>query len=193
MLKKKDRGEYGYLRYRKTTLTFGLFGVLLASLAIFFTGLLVNDWEKANFFTIVSILGVLPGAKLLTLLIVLFPHKQIKEDEKAFLDGLVRDNDKVFYDVVFTSKESPMHLDAIIVTEHQIVGYTTENKDKIDKTEQYFKNELNIRKLDYVCFLTKSEQVLKSRLDRRGETGALSEKQAHDQQTVVDFIRTAIV
>ncbi len=192
-LNKKERGEYGYLKYRKTVLTIGLIGVIAASVLIFVVGLLLNKGETANLFTIVSILGVLPGAKFLVLLIVVFPHKSMKEEEKTFLDSLLKANDRIFYDVVFTSKERPMHLDAIIVTGHQIIGYTTSEKDKLDKIESYFKNELGIRNIDFVCFLTASDKTLASRFKMRGDGEEISEKQAKDRETVTDFIRTAIV
>ena len=150
-IQKKERGEYGYLKYKKTVLTLGFFGVLIASLLIFVVGYILNKGQIANLFSIVAVLGVLPGAKFLVLLIVLLPHRSMGEEEKALLDGLLKENDVIFYDAVFTSKERPMHLDAVIVTGHQIIGYSTCEKDRLDRTEDYFKNELSIRKLDHVC------------------------------------------
>ncbi len=193
MLKKKERGEYGYLKYKKTVLTLGFVGVLAASLGIFFLGLVLNKWETANLFTIVAILGVLPGAKMLTLLVVVLPHRSMDEKEKAMIDGLLQKDDAVFYDAVFTSKERPMHLDAIVVTGHQIIGYTTDKKDKIQKTEEYFKKECELRKADFVCFVTDSEKNFVNRFRMRNEDETLSEKQAVQRDMVLEFIRTAIV
>ncbi len=193
MLKKKERGEHGYLKYKKTVLTLGLIGVLAASVGIFILGLALNKWEVRNIFSVVAVLGVLPGAKLLTLLIVITPHKSMDDKEKAFIDGLLRENDLVFYDAVFTSSERPMHLDAIILTGHQIIGYTTQKKDKLDKIEAYFKHECEIRKLDMVCFLTDTEKALSNRFLMCGTDEVLSEKEAAERNAAYEFIRTAIV
>ena len=144
MLKKKERGEWGYLKYRKASLTLMFLGVVIAAVAIFIIGLALNKWETSNIFTVVAVLGVLPAAKILVLMIVVCPHKGMGDEEKSFIDGLTTEDDKVFYDAVFTSKERPMHLDAIIVTGHQIIGYTTQKKDKIDKIDSYYKNELEL-------------------------------------------------
>ncbi len=193
MLKKKERGEWGYLKYRRTVLTMEFIGVLAAAILIFVVGVVINKGESANFFTVVSILGVLPGAKLLVLMIVVYPHKRIGTEEKSFLDGLLQENDRIFYDVVFTSSERPMHLDAVIVTGHQIIGYTTQKRDNLGKIEEYFKKELSLRKLDLVCFFTDSGKALTNRFRMRGENEELTEKQARDRESIFELIRTSIV
>ncbi len=193
MLNKKEKGEFGYLKYKKTVLILGFLGVLLASVGIFVLGLALNKWEARNLFTVISILGVLPGAKILTLLIVVFPNKCISGEEKSFIEGLLKTGDIVFYDPVFTSRERPMHLDAIVVTGHQIIGYSTQKKDKLDKTESYFKTECENRKLDHVCFLTDSAKALSNRFRMRSDEETLTEKQQADRNGVLEFIRTAIV
>ncbi len=193
MLNKKEKGEFGYLKYKKTVLILGFLGVLLASVGIFVLGLALNKWEARNLFTVISILGVLPGAKILTLLIVVFPNKCISEEEKSFIEGLLKTGDIVFYDPVFTSRERPMHLDVIVVTGHQIIGYSTQKKDKLDKTERYFKTECENRKLDHVCFLTDSAKALSNRFRMRSDEEMLTEKQQADRNGVLEFIRTAIV
>ncbi|MCR5584640.1 MAG: hypothetical protein K6F63_04295 [Lachnospiraceae bacterium] len=193
MLKKKERGEWGYLKYRRTSLTLMFFGVLAAAAAIFVIGLALNKWETTNIFTVVAILGVLPAAKILVLMIVVYPHKAINEEEKIFLDGLLQEEDKIFYDAVFTSSERSMHLDAIFVTGHQIIGYTSDKKDKIDKIEAYFKNEMNLRKLDHTVFITNSDKTLANRFKMRSANEELSGKQQRDRENILEFIKVSIV
>jgi hypothetical protein len=193
MLKKKERGEWGYLKYRKISLTILFLVILVVAGGIFVLGLALNKWEVTNIFTVVAILGVLPAAKCLVLMIVVCPHRSINEEEKVFLDGLLRDGDRIFYDAVFTSSERSMHLDAIYVTGHQIIGYTSDKKDRVDRIEAYFKNEMNLRKLDHTVFITNSDKALANRFKMRSANEEISEKQQKDRTTILEFIKVSIV
>ncbi len=193
MLSKKDKGEYGYLRYKKTILILFLIGIIMVSIGIFVLGLLLNKMESRNIFTVASILGVLPAAKMITLLVVVLPNREIDREERDFIDTLMKRDDIVLYDVVFTSSERPMHLDAVVLTGHQLIGLSTQKRDKLDKTEEYFKHEFEIRKLDYVCFLTDSKDTFKNRFKLRSDAEELTEAQAATRNNVLDFFRAAIV
>ncbi len=204
-MKSLERGEYGYLKQRKTRLWLLFLGTVALGVLIFLSGLAVQDHilktgeealrkaaEEGNIskiFTVLAILMVLPAAKTLVLIIVTFPYRCMDSEEKAFIDGVIAENDTVFYDAVFTSKERPMHLDAVIVTGHQVVGYTARKGDNVSKIEEYYKKEFELRHLDFVCFVTDSEKALVNRMKLRNP----DEEPSKDRGEVLEFIRTSVV
>lgn len=192
-MKKLERGEKGYLKQRKTGLYLHLAILIVIAILIFIVGLLLNKGDKANIFTVAAVLMVLPAAKTFVLLVVYFPYHEMNADDRNFVEGLIKPGDTVFYDAVFTSSETKMHLDAIIVTGHQVIGYTGRKKDDISKIDRYFKNEFLKRQLSYVCYITDSKKSLENRIKMRSVSEELSEKQAAEKEEVVSLIRTQIV
>lgn len=167
--KKPQKGEYGYLGRKKKEAVLHTFLMVAVGLGIFALGLLLNKMEVANIFTVFAFLFVLPAAKAFVNIVVLFPYKQSTEIECEKLFAYAKENDKVLVDVVFTSSERVMHLDCIYITEHQIIGYTSREKDDLTKIEEYFKKELEIRQMSYKVFITSSEKELADRMKLRGE------------------------
>ncbi len=54
--------------------------IIVIALAIFGIGLLLNKMSRANIFTVLAILCVLPWAKQLVALIVLFPYHSVSRE-----------------------------------------------------------------------------------------------------------------
>ncbi len=190
--KRFAKGQYGYLNYRKRTgwLHFSL--LVLAGVLIFFTGLLLNKWEVSNIFTVLAILMVLPAARVLVSLVIMIPYKPIPEDLMKRLYPYKREGDELFFDLVFTSSEHVMHLDALYVTEHQAIGFVREDKDKKGKVQAYFEKELKNRQINMVYYHADSEEKLAARMKKRpDQSGGPTNVQA--RKDLIDMIRTAIV
>lgn len=185
--KKLKKGEYGYLKSKKkgaivhTLLMFGI------GVAIFVIGLLLNKMEPTNIFTVVAFLMVLPAAKAFVSFVVLFPYASISQEQKNSLAQYAREQDIVLYDVVFTSAEKIMHLDCIYITKHQVIGYTSREKDNLKIIEEYLKKELNIRCLDFKVYLAKEEKQIKDRMRLRGEEAQTNNSKAVEE--VVEMIQ----
>lgn len=175
--KHPERGEYGYLAWKKKRDVWHT--VLLAAVAvgIFILGLCLNKMEVANVFTVLAMLMVLPMAKSLVAVILLLPYHPHTREEAQRLSALAGPEDLVMYDVVFTSAESPMHLDAVFFTGHQLLGYTSRRKDKTENIKKYLEKELKARCLDYAVFLTAEETALKKRLALRKDASGGSPQQ----------------
>lgn len=187
--KKKERGEYGYLKQKKQGDLFGTFLMVLIGIAIFVLGLLLNKMEITNLFTVIAVCMVMPAAKYFVSYVVLFPYKPMTEETKERLDSYAKAGDTVLYDVVFTSSERVMHLDCIYVTGHQIIGYTSRKKDKTEVIQEYFKKELKLRCLSYTVYLATEEKQIKDRMKLRGEESTESEA----KEEVLSMLRTFTV
>ncbi len=205
---KKTKGDLGYLKYAKTKKTLHLVLLIAAGIGIFILGLALNKWEARNVFTILAILMVLPAARVFVSLVILLPYKPVGEEVKNKVEALKRENDELFFNVVFTSSEHVMHLDALLVTEHQAVGLftdsngkaakndnnsTADKKDKAKIIEEYFKKEFSARHIDFIYYQANGLGSFEARLNRRSDSEMITQKQAADRKEVLEMIKTAIV
>ena len=188
--RKLERGEYGYLRQRKQNALTGTFLMVLIGVAIFVTGLLLNKMEVRNLFTVIAVCMVIPAAKYFVSYIVLFPYKSMEQAVKERLDSYAKEGDVMLYDVVFTSSEKVMHLDAVYITGHQIIGYTSRKKDNVQVIQDYFKKELKLRCISYAVYIATEEKQLKDRMKLRGEEADTNEEV---KEEVLSMLRTFTV
>lgn len=172
--KKKERGEYGYLKQKKQGALSGTLFMVLLGIVIFIIGLLLNKMETANIFTVIAVCMVMPAAKYFVSYVVLLPYRPMNTATKERLDSYAKEGDTILYDVVFTSSEKVMHLDCIYVTGHQIIGYTSRTKDKVDVIQDYLKKELKLRLNSYTVYIATDEKQIKDRMKLRGEETAVS-------------------
>lgn len=172
--KKKERGEYGYLKQKKQGALSGTLFMVLLGIVIFIIGLLLNKMETANIFTVIAVCMVMPAAKYFVSYVVLLPYRPMNAATKERLDSYAKEGDTILYDVVFTSSEKVMHLDCIYVTGHQIIGYTSRTKDKVDVIQDYLKKELKLRLNSYTVYIATDEKQIKDRMKLRGEETAVS-------------------
>ncbi len=188
---KLERGEYGYLKQRKQKALSGTCLMVLIGVVIFAVGLLLNKMEATNLFTVIAVCMVMPAAKYFVSYVVLFPYKPMDAATKERLNSYAKENDTVLYDVVFTSTEKVMHLDCIYVTGHQIIGYTSRTKDKVQIIQEYFKKELKLRCISYAVYIATEEKQIKDRMKLRGEETADINTEAKEE--VLSMLRTFTV
>ena len=188
---KLERGEYGYLNQKKKKALCGTCLMVLIGVAIFLVGLLLNKMEATNIFTVIAVCMVMPAAKYFVSYVVMFPYKPISLEAKERLDSYAKEGDTVLYDVVFTSSEKVMHLDCIYVTGHQIIGYTSREKDNVPVMLEYLKKELKLRAISYTVYITAEEKQLKDRMKLRGEEN--TEGNIAAKEEVLSMLRVFIV
>lgn len=189
---KPAKGEYGYLAHKKAKETLHFLLIVLMGVGIFVVGLALNKWQVRNIFTVLAVLTVLPAAKVFVSLVILIPFRPMKKEEKDVLEQFRREDDEMLYDLVFTSSEHVMHLDALLVTGHQAVGLNMNSK-KPEKVEEYFKKEFSARNLEFIYYQAPSVNAFESRLKKRSANETLSERQQADRKEFMELIKTAIV
>ncbi len=188
---KLERGQYGYLKEKKQNSLFGTLLMVVIGIAIFVTGLLLNKMEATNVFTVIAICMVMPAAKYFVSYVILFPYKPMDLETKKRLDSYAKEGDTLLYDVVFTSSEKVMHLDCIYVTGHQVIGYTSRAKDKVQIMQDYIKKELKLRGISYAVFIATEEKQIKDRMKLRGEEAVEANSEAKEE--VLSMLRTFTV
>lgn len=143
-----EKGTLGYIKKKKKRHAGMVLLLLLIGAIIMITGLIINKFDKANICTVLSILMVLPAAKNLVLLIVVFPYKSVTKERYDKIASLVNDNTILMTDMVITSPEEVMNLDFVVITDNQVLGLIGKKKQKEDVVEKYIEETLKANKLD---------------------------------------------
>ncbi|MDO4474235.1 MAG: hypothetical protein Q4B75_06225 [Eubacteriales bacterium] len=136
-----QKGQAGYLDARKkkyglqALLGFGIVAMILA----------FGIWKthtRLNLFTVIAVLGCLPASKQLVEFITMFPYRSVDRkivreiQEKAPLLTAA-------YDMVITSKECVMPIDAIVISGKTVFGYASNSKTDPVLLADYIKRTLS--------------------------------------------------
>lgn len=108
-----EKCTLGYLTKRKKAEILWIVFFVVLGVAIFLTGYLWSG-VRANIFTVMAVLLVLPAAKHLVALIAMFRKKGVTKERYDKVKTAA--GQAVLYtDYVFTSTEKIMHLDFLLV------------------------------------------------------------------------------
>ena len=116
----------------------GIYFVIV--LAIFALGY----WQthtRLNLLTVVAILGCLPASKALVGVIARYPYQSIELSQAKEIAGKSK-HLTVCYDLIITSKEHIMPTDCIVISGHNIYGYTHYEKVNTDELGKHIKTIL---------------------------------------------------
>ncbi|MDE7061429.1 MAG: hypothetical protein K2O71_07545 [Lachnospiraceae bacterium] len=156
--KRPVRGEMGYLdsqkKYRiEKTLLYVFIGI-----AIFVLGLCLNKFEKTNIFTVIAVLMVLPAAKALVGVIVLFPYRSVSSERVEKVQSLLSGEDVMYTDMVFTSPDKVMFLAFLVIKQDEILCLAGREKEDLRYIEKYLREELKKRMLSKKLYVTAEEK-----------------------------------
>lgn len=161
---KIEKGQPGYLKAERNKLLAQTLIEFVIVVGLLIVGY-VQTGTKLNLFTLVAVLGCLPASKVLVELITIFPYKTIDADKAAE----IKEKTPLLttaYDMVLTSREKIMPVDAIVISGGTICGYSKSKKVKPEETASYIKKMLQENRFDkvtvkifpdYVAFLSRAE------------------------------------
>lgn len=166
---KKQKGEYGYRDSHRRLLSlevaFGCAMILIQLLARNLT----DDQNMKNILTVMAILSVLPTANIASPLIASWRYRT---SSKAFYQTMAVYEGRftVLYDLIITSRDFIMPMDAIVVVPGGIYAYCTSLPKKFDEgqAELFFKEMLSRHKLDFYVKIIAEEQTFLNSLDCPG-------------------------
>lgn len=136
---KKEKGQYGYLNYKKIYQLIMTLTCLLVVLAVMTGGYLYYK-TLSNICTVIAIVIVIPAAKFGVGYIVLFPYKA---PEKERYDELESADYRLLSELVITSEEKIMNLDFAAVKDKRAYCFISNKKTEPHDTEKYLKKILN--------------------------------------------------
>ena len=122
----KEKGEFGYLNYRKKLNLIKMIVSFAVVAAVLIIGFIVYK-TRANIFTVAAIVLVLPAAKMAVAYFVVLPHKpadnELKEKVESKSGSL-----GVYYDLIFSNSKKPIGTQAVVVSDAAVIALTNENK-----------------------------------------------------------------
>ncbi len=143
---RKNKGEFGYLSYKKKTETIKTILYFLVPLSLFLAGILTTGTKK-NLLTIVAVLGILPASKNAVLLIMYLKSKGLTEElhdkigkalENMKQDGRaeVLSHLDLLYEMVFTTHDVTYEVPALFLYAGSVCGYLKTGKAPKGKDTQ---------------------------------------------------------
>lgn len=183
---KVEKGNPGYIQYRKKIDLIWLLGFIVLGIAIFLTGYFITH-TRANIFTVLAVLMVLPGAKRIVALFVMIPRKSVSGErydkvKKECTGGIL------YTDYVFTSTEKIMHLDFLYVKSNTVLAVVAPSKQDEEYMKKYLKDSVHKISSEYkVKVLKKDEEMIRS-LRQLSQAEDIEPK-----ETLIDFLRASMV
>ena len=105
-MKKVEKGEFGYLAYKKRRNMIKTIIAFAIVLVIFIIGFII--WKsKNNYLTMLAVVLVLPAAKFAVSYFVLIPHRNCDEELKSAIEERKGELNSV-YDLVVSNKQKPV-------------------------------------------------------------------------------------
>lgn len=132
---KSEKGNLGYIKSRKKIDFLWLLAFIVLGVGIFLAGYFLTH-VRANIFTVLSVLMVLPAAKRIVALIVLLPRKGVSRERYERIEPLI-ENGTLYVDYVFTSTDKIMQLDFLLVKNGNVLGVLANSKQDIDYMKKY--------------------------------------------------------
>lgn len=136
-----EKGTFQYINRRKKRTVLMALGILLVAVLIFVVGLLLNKMSRANIFTVLAILCVLPWAKQVVALVVLFPYQSVSKERfdkvKKTLDSYPSEEVELMTDMVITSQDKVMQLDFAVVGYGQVIALVGKKGQDIAYIRKY--------------------------------------------------------
>ena len=171
------KGDAGYIKKRKTQVTVKVLLEFAIVAALMILGI-TQTGTRMNLLTVVAILGCLPAGKALVELIMLLPHRTIaseKAEEIAEKTTLLT----VAYDMIITSTEKAMPVDALVILDNTICGFASNPRTNPEKVGKQIKEMLASQRYDkvvvkifsdYTAFITRAEGMQNMASVSRPET-----------------------
>lgn len=189
MKKKIEKGSRTYLSSRKKAGIFYTSVCALIGIVIFLIGYFLNKKSNANVFTILAVLMVLPGAKMLTNVIILFPFKTVPEEEEHDMKTVIPEGGRLLTGTVFTSTEKVMNLDFIWIGDGYVYGCPGREKQDLAYIQSYLSKGVHNYGEHYQIKIFKDKAAMKKAVKAASAKGCTEE----EKKGVEDYIRSLII
>ena len=128
---RKEKGQYGYIQYKKIYQLLMTLGCLILVMGILFGGLMYYK-TISNIMTVIAVVIVIPAAKFGVGYIVLIPYKEVRSDKYTLMS-----------DLVITSEQKIMGVTFVAIKAKRVYCFISHKKTDVVGTEKYLKEILN--------------------------------------------------
>lgn len=183
---KIEKGEKGYIAKKKIIQSVVVLVFIAAGLSMFFICRTILGTSR-NLGTVLAVLLTLPAAKALVNLILFLPYKSTDDALCIKVKDLLLPGDRAYYDLVFTSPESIMHLDFLCVRDDELIAYSADGK-KSEKIVSYFTDSISKRGVKTHMHIFRKPEELYDRL-----RNCKAESEEGPAEEITDFIHMVLV
>lgn len=184
---KVEKGNPGYISGRKKVDAIWLLAFVLLGVVIFLIGYFVTH-TRANIFTVMAVLLVLPGAKRIVALFVMLPRKSVSHERYGKISDVMGEG-TLYADYVFTSTEKIMHLDFLLVKNGNVLAVVAPSKQDVAYMKKYLTDCIHKVASDvHVKFFDTDEELLKQ-LERLTQVATEPKK----EEALLEFLYASIV
>lgn len=113
--------EPDYIKKQKIFQSCMLLVFIAIGAGLFLAGFLITK-TRANIFTVLAILMVLPAAKRVIALVVMLPRRSVERERYDRMKSALPSNQVLLTDYVFTSTDKVMSLDFVIIGGQTVTG-----------------------------------------------------------------------
>ena len=164
-MNRRKKGQYGYrdqIRRMRLMITLFFIAAILAQLGA--RQFVAREQAAKNILTVMAILTVLPMANMASPLIASWPYRT---PGQAFYQKICRYEDKcaILYDLVLTTKEQVLPMDAIAVHPVGVIAFCPREKVDGEKAEKALNSLFVAGRLDPSVKILKDEKKFVQRLE----------------------------
>lgn len=188
MRKKAEKGSRRYLLAKKRQGIFYTLLCLLIGAAIYLIGYFLNKKSNANIFTILAMLMVLPGAKMMTNVIILFPFYTVPEEWEENMKAAIPEDSRLLSGVVFTSPEKIMNLDFLWLGDGYVYGCLGKEGQDMAYIQAYLSKGVHNYGEHYQIKLWKDAEALKKAVAAAVPKGCSGEERKLVEEYVLSLI-----
>lgn len=171
--------EFGYIQKQKTFQSLMLLLFVAVGVGLFLAGLLITG-TRANIFTVLGILMVLPAAKRIIALVVMVPRRSVDKDRYDQMRETVSEEGVLYTDYVFTSPDKIMSFDFLIIQNQNVMGVLSEKKQEQAYILDYLQKGVDSQVSGYhVKLFSSDEEFYKFYRRMAGE-----DRQERDEESV---------
>lgn len=171
--------EFGYIQKQKTFQSLMLLLFVAVGVGLFLAGLLITG-TRANIFTVLGILMVLPAAKRIIALVVMVPRRSVDKDRYDQMRETVSEEGVLYADYVFTSPDKIMSFDFLIIQNQNVMGVLSEKKQEQAYILDYLQKGVDSQVSGYhVKLFSSDEEFYKFYRRMAGE-----DRQERDEESV---------
>lgn len=163
-MKEVLKGTFGYIDSKKKAQLIKsilLFGIVLI---LFVVSIVLKSYPKIYYLTVLTMLMVLPAAKMLVGYVILIPFHSVSKSKYDEVVSRVNEEATLYTDLVITSKEKIMNLDFLVITDQNVIGFIGRKKDNVTYIENYLSTNLKYRAYPHTVEILNDEQMFLEKL-----------------------------
>lgn len=184
---KEEKGNPGYISSRKKIDLIFLLLFIVLGIAIFLAGYYITK-TRANIFTVLAVLMVLPGAKRAVALFVMLPRKSVEKERYEKVKDAIGEG-TLYADYVFTSTEKIMHLDFLLVKSGNVLGVIAPSRQDVAYVKKYLPDSVKKISSHYHVKLFDNDEEFLQQVKRLAQTEADEE----GEKALLEFLYASIV